>query len=153
MKKTLLIALSMICLLSVFPQEKKMSIGAGLEWNMDSRQNFAGGIALGFDYQLPANAAIGVNLMGSINFRSMGVIEPIIFIRGYLPQKVDRGFFAQFDTGAFLIIEDKNVIPMPLVGVRTGYRFLLGKSFFVEPYGRLGYPFAFGVGAMGGFRF
>jgi len=39
-------------------------------------------------------------------------------------------------------------------GLRLGYRFLLGKRrfFYLEPYARGGYPFAWGAGIMAGIR-
>jgi len=42
---------------------------------------------------------------------------------------------------------------MFLGGLRGGYRFTLASHFYVEPYGRIGYPFAFGIGALAGLMF
>jgi len=38
-------------------------------------------------------------------------------------------------------------------GLRAGYRLPLGDMFFIEPFGRVGYPFMFGIGALAGVRF
>ena len=153
MKKTIFAMIFLACALSVFTQEKKFSAGFGLEFNMDSLYKYAGGISLGFDYHFPANASIGINIVGSLNFNKMSSVEPMVYIRGYLPKFFNRGFFAQFDTGMFVMIDSEEVVPMPLVGIRSGYRLHFGTSFYAEPYARFGYPFAFGFGVIGGLRF
>ena len=59
MKKTLLLTMLVLPLgMGVFAQEKKAAFGLGPEWNMNSRENFAGGAVLGFDYNLPHSFAL-----------------------------------------------------------------------------------------------
>jgi hypothetical protein len=135
--------------------QAKMALGLGPEWNMDSRDNFAGGAALCFDYNLPialAPFAAGLNVSVSSNFSGTAVLEPAALFRWYFLGKGFSGFFAQADLGAFFLFEDGETYPYFLGGLRAGYRFSLGKMFFVEPYGRLGYPFAFGFGAVAGMQ-
>ena len=164
MKKHLFVtALLMALGMSLAAQEQQianysMALGVGPEWNMNSEKNFAGGLSLGFDYDLPIPAipfAAGLFLSGSSNFSSSGVIEGAGLFRWYFlnlnSNQRFAGFFAQAELGAFIIMEDKETIPLFLGGVRTGYRFPL-KRFFVEPFGRIGYPFAFGIGVMGGVK-
>ena len=139
--------------LCAFAQEKKMSAGLGLEWNMNSRHNFAGGANLGFYYNLPGYLALGLSVTGSSNFSEFHVIEPTLLARYYFLRNGYEGFFAQADIGPFIILEDGKTSFLPEAGLRGGYRLSLGSSFYVEPYGRLGYPFAFGVGAMAGIYF
>jgi len=163
MKRTMLFAALLLGLgLCAFAQEepaqseqgkKKFATGLGLEWDMNSRRNFAGGAVLGFDYNVEDSYAIGLTLTVSSNFNNFSVIEPSAMVRWYEKGKGHTGIFAQMDIGVFLIFENANLIPMLMGGLRAGYRLPLGSMFFIEPYGRVGYPFAFGIGTMAGIRF
>ena len=153
MKKLIIVLLLLAPGIIAVGQEKKMSLGAGLEWNMDSRHNFAGGTSLHFSFNVFRNYSLGVNLSASYNFNDFTALEPTFFVRRYFKQDVFRQFFLQLDMGSFIIFENEEVIPMFDAGLKGGYRFLLGSSFYIEPYGRMGYPFAFGIGAAAGFRF
>jgi len=138
---------------------RKMAVGIGPEWNMNSRNDFAGGIVLGFDYNLPSvPLALGVNVSGSYNFSQTVVLEAAPFLRWYFPGSRHTGLFVQADAGFYYIMEDLNKddmerFPMFLGGLRAGYRLPLGSSFYIEPFARGGYPFAFGVGFITGTRF
>jgi hypothetical protein len=154
MKKWMLLVLFFSGIyLSVYAQEKKSSIGLGAEWNMASRHDFAGGAALNFLYNLPGSSALGLSFTGNMNFNKIYVMEPAFLVRQYFLQDKHSGFFLQFDIGAFIAFEEKGITPMIMSGLATGYRVPLGASFYIEPYGRAGYPFAFGLGAMIGIRF
>lgn len=144
----------------------RMAASLGSEWNMNSRENFAGALAAGFDYNLPvaiASFAAGGIMSGSSNFTDSGVMEVSGLFRWYFLEKGlsgwnfmgkgHNGFFAQADLGLYLIMEAGDTFPLPLAGLRAGYRLPLGSAFFVEPFGRLGYPFAFGIGVLGGYKF
>jgi len=137
---------------SLCAQEKKFAAGLGAEWNMNSREYFAGGAALSLDYNLPRFFALGLGLCASANFSDTVVLEPSALLRWYFPRKGYTGLFAQIDAGAFIIFEDEEITPLFLGGLRAGYRLPLGQSLYVEPYGRLGYPFVFGVGVVAGIR-
>jgi len=154
MKKWILLAILIqgiyIC---AFAQEKKMSIGAGAEWNMASRHNFAGGAVLNFIYNLPGSSSLGLSFTASMNFNNIYVLEPAFLVRQYFLQDIHSGFFIQFDAGAFIAFEEKGITPTVKSGLACGYRFPLGSSIYVEPYGRAGYPFAFGLGVMAGINF
>ena len=155
MKKTFFVILFLLCALCAFAQEKKMATGLGLEWNMNSRHNFAGGTILSFDYNLPGYfAAVGFTVGGSSNFSGFEVLEPAVLLRYYILNDGYSGFFTQLDAGTFIIFEDgEDTEYRPLLGIRGGYRLLLDSPFYIEPFGRLGIPFAFGVGAVAGIRF
>ena len=154
MKKILAVLLLVLgCSLAAFTQGKKMSTGLGLEWNMNSRHNFAGGAILTFDYKLPRFAAVGILLGGSSNFKNTHIIEPAVLFRAYFQEYEFTGFYFQCELGASFIHEDGDLWTVPLVGYGGGYRLPLGPSFYIEPYGRLGYPFAFGIGLIAGIRF
>ena len=155
-RMSLFIVFVLVFCLNIFAEEGQMAAGLGPEWNMNSRENFAGGIVLGFNYNLPIDIAqltVGVNATISTNFSGYNVLEPAILIRWYFLGKDYMGFFAQADLGVFLIIEDGDTDSLFLGGLRGGFRMPLGSSLFIEPYGRIGYPFAFGVGAIAGIRF
>jgi hypothetical protein len=134
-------------------QEKKVSIGVGAEWNMASRHDFAGGAALNCIYNLPGSSALGLSFTGSYNFNNIYVMEPAFLVRQYFSREKHSGFFLQFNIGAFIAFEEKGITPMIMSGLAAGYRIPLGSFFYFEPYGRAGYPFAFGLGAMMGIRF
>jgi len=134
-------------------QEKKTSIGLGAEWNMDSRHDFAGGAAFNLLFNLPGSSALGFSFTGSMNFNDIYVMEPAFLVRKYFSQEKHSGFFLQFDTGAFIAFEEKGITPMLMSGLAAGFRIPLGSSFYFEPCGRAGYPFAFGLGFMTGIRF
>ena len=139
-------------------EDKKFALSMGPEWNMNSRDNFAGGMVLGFDLNLPSvPLALGINVSGSYNFSQTVVLEAAPFLRWYFIGSGYTGFFVQADTGFYYIMEDinddMNRVPMFMGGLRAGYRLPLGSSFYIEPFARGGYPFAFGVGFITGTRF
>jgi len=137
----------------------KISIGAGPEFNMNSRENFAGGFSLVFDYGLRTlPLAFGLSAAASYNFLNSAVMEAASFFRWYFPGVKHSGFFVQADLGFYYIMEDiatRDVerFPMFMGGLRAGYRLPLGQSFYLEPYGRGGYPYVFGAGLLAGIRF
>jgi len=154
MKKWILLAVLIPGVyLCAFAQEKKLSVGVGAEWNMASRHDFAAGAVLNFLYNLPGSTAMGVSFTGSMNFNKIYVLEPAFLVRQYFLQGKHSGFFVQFNMGAFIAFEEKGMTPMVMTGLAGGYRIPLGTSFYVEPYGRAGYPFAFGLGVMAGICF
>jgi len=155
MKRTiLLIALVFASCVNLYTQEQgeKAAIGIGAEWNMNSRENFAGGAVLVFDYALPHSLAVGFNATASNNFSGITVIEPAALLRWYFLGG-NGGLFIQADCGAYMVLENEDLKTMFLGGLRSGFRFLLKSKFFIEPYGRIGYPFAFGIGTLAGIKF
>ncbi|WP_461257932.1 hypothetical protein [Treponema sp. R80B11-R83G3] len=153
MKKIILLAVLVLAGMNLYAQENKAALGIGLEWNMNSRKDFGGGAAFGFDYTLPRSLALGLNFCASYNFTNAVVFEVADMIRWYFMGKGHTGFFLQADLGAFLMLEDGELSPYFLGGLRGGYRLPLGSSFYLEPYGRIGYPFIFGIGVMTGYKF
>ena len=140
------------------------SASIGPEWNMNSRYNFAGGVAFGIYYNLPERLSptnrlsAGLTATGSINFFGTQVTEFAGLIRWYYPQVPHNGMeytglFTQFELGAFFINEEGERTVLPLAGLRGGYRLPISSHFYIEPCGRLGYPFAFGIGLMAGISF
>ena len=81
-------------------------------------------------------------------------LEPAVLFHWYFLSREYTGWFAQAEAGALLILEDgEDIIPMISGGLRAGIRLPLGSLFFVEPFGRFGYPVGFGIGVMAGIRF
>jgi len=153
-KIAFLTILILLCNVYAFAQdEKKMAVGLGLEWNMNSHEYFAGGAVLSVDYNLFQSFAVGLSVTASSNFTVFTALEPAAMFRWYPLGKDHTGFFVQADAGVYLYMEDAQTVPMFLGGLRTGLRLPLGQSFYIEPYGRAGYPFAFGIGVSVGMRF
>jgi len=158
MSKTYKAVLAIVLLLPCLPAfagDQIMSLGLAPEWNMNSRENFAGGLGLHFDYNFPiagACFAAGVAAGASTNFSGIGTVEPGALFRWYFPGGGYAGGFLQADLGTSLILESGGVTPLFLGGLRGGYRFPIGGMFYIEPYGRAGYPFMFGIGATAGIR-
>ena len=146
-------------------EQERMSLGLGVEFNMNSRFNFSAGATMSFDYVLPYGFATGFFIKYSHNFSDTAVIEALATLRRYFSQTPYSGFFAQADIGFFYMIENEvyqidgeeveinKTWPLFNIGIRGGYRLPFGNIFYVEPYARLGYPFAFGVGIMAGIKF
>ena len=158
MKKWLVVLLFLGITLYSAAQEKSessgpLSAGIGPEFNMNSRHNFAGGTVLGIYFNLPKNSAIGLTSTVDFNFFNTEVLEFAVLYRRFFGDGNYSGFFLQPEAGIFIIFEDGEVIPLPLFGLRGGYRLPLGSRFYIEPCGRLGYPFAFGIAFMAGITF
>jgi len=151
----LIFGLRLCAFAQVDQNDKKFALGLGLEWNMNARANFAGGGVLGFDYNLPFAIpfAMGMTVTYSNNFSGFSAIEPAAMFRWYFLGNGHKGFFAQADVGTFLVFEDGNLIPLFLGGLRGGFRLPFSSMFYFEPYGRIGYPFAFGIGITIGIMF
>jgi len=116
--------------------KKNPAIGGGLAIGADD------GIALGFRflYLLEPGG-------GSVNTLELGV-----FLRWYMRGEfANSGPFLQF-TGGALLLAVKEAVSVPAytgafsAGLGFGWRFPLGKSWFLEPAVRVGYPFIYGAG-------
>ena len=155
MKKLLILsALFLICFTAFAQNDSKAAVGLGVEWNMNSEKNFGGSAVLAFDYNIGSSFAVGLNVTAGTNFSGLFVLEPAAMFRWYFLSKQHNGLFVQADAGAYLVFEKDEEYPVTFLGgLRGGIRLPLGKKFFVEPYGRVGYPFMFGVGAIAGVRF
>jgi len=153
MRKLSLLFLIFMLSFSIFAQDtSKMALGLGPEWNMNSRENFAAGLTLSFDYNLASPFSVGVNVTASSNFNGITVLEPAVSFRWYFSGRNHTGWFIQADAGVYLVLEENDVIPLFLGGLRGGIRIPMGRI-FIEPFGRIGYPFFFGIGALAGMRF
>jgi len=87
---------------SIFAESNNdISIGLGAEFNMNSRENFAGGAVLCFNYNLKPSFAVGINATASSNFAGIYVIEPAALFKWYILSKDFSGLFIQADAGVY----------------------------------------------------
>ena len=128
------------------------AIGFGPEINMNSPKNFAGGLSFNFDYNLPVLPfALGFNVTGSNNFSGIHVLEFSGLFRWYFLSASFKGLFAQVNAG----YNYTDIVGAPIAfisEIRGGYHIPLN-NFYIEPYGRAGYPAVWGVGFACGMRF
>ena len=116
---------------------------------MNAHENFAGGSVLSIDYNFSRSLSAGLTLTASSNFTNIMVLEPAALIRW----NFFKSFFVQADAGVFYLMDEYGEKTMFLGGLRAGFRKSFGTLFYLEPYGRFGYPFMFGAGVMAGVRF
>jgi hypothetical protein len=161
MRKNWALAVAVIAALTLFSagaaaqdrQERKhFYAGVGLENSMNSLRFYALSESAGIFYDFHENMAVGAKLGVSENFTGTMVYEPEIFFRTYLLKFGWGRIFAQWSVGESLIVEDGDLYPMLLAGFSAGVHVPLLGFLYVEPYLRFGYPYAWGVGAMGGIR-
>jgi hypothetical protein len=111
---------------------------------------FGGGLLLGCDIN---GTMLGLRAACSVNGAPMRVLENLLFFRLYLPSLRGReGFFAQLEAGPCLIFERGHVVGAVTAGLAAGWRFPLGRRWFVEPFVRAGYPFIAGAGVGTGMK-
>jgi hypothetical protein len=141
--------------MNVHGQAPNISVSLGPEWNMNSRENFAGGVVLGFDYNFLYfhPCAAGLTVTAGSNFDGFTAVEAVAMLRWYYSEgEPSSGLFGQPEMGVYFILENETVSPIFDGGIRAGYRIHFNPSFYFEPYGRLGYPFVFGIGVTAGVR-
>jgi len=133
-----------------------MSVSIGPEFNYNSEEYFAGGFVFAIDYQLPVSPlrlAIGLTTTYSYDFGETTTLETAGSFRWYFIDDIVPGLFAQIDLGAHIITENEITHTSFNAGLRAGYRFPFTASFYIEPYGRFGYPFFLGAGLLAGASF
>ena len=142
-----------------------MSLGLGAEINMNSGSEFGVGVMAALGFNFGRYWAVGLMAKGSHDFSSAWVLEGGGVVRAYFSGRspwqgeFHSGLFAQAEGGVHYIMEDNvymyegESLLRPMGGLRVGYRFLLGPVIYLEPYGRGGYPFLWGAGAIAGVRF
>ena len=106
------------------------------------------GVSIGFKVSYLADAAGVVNTL-ELDF----LLRLYFFGRDYC-----SGPFIQLNAGPALFAQDESLgIPAEIgilsAGLVLGWRFLLGRYFFIEPAIRAGYPYIAGAAFSGGFRY
>lgn len=124
--------------------------------------SIGGGLALGGG----DGVGMGVRVMYFTEPGDGGIdtLEITVFMRFYpLGGNVPQGFFFQVEAGpavfvyreslALPAVEDNYGTGCFAAGVTAGWRFWLGRLWYVEPYLRAGYPYIAGGGVSAGLRF
>ena len=119
---------------------------------------FGGGLTAGYGFDI---GAIGLGLWYLVDTGGLTTYAPHLFFRFYLPvQNAPRsgsGPFLQFTLGPSFHAWNPRIPPGSLTsavsaGLSAGWRFLLGKRWYIEPVLRAGYPFITGAGSAAGYR-
>ena len=122
-----------------------------------------------YSFSYGAGFALAYGKKSSIGFKGvfffdeanvLDVLELHVLFRMYLSSKAaNSGAFLQLTGGPAIFFPRKHDIVLPAkigmisAGLTFGWRFLLGKNFFIEPQVRGGYPFVVGGSVSAGFKF
>ena len=116
---------------------------------------FGGGFAIGTEDD---GFTIGLRLLYATDSESANSLELNFFIRYYVFTPNDHsGLFVQLNGGP-VVFNYKKAVVIPSeageisFGFTVGWRFPLGKHFFLEPAIRGGYPYIAGGGLSAGYR-
>jgi len=116
---------------------------------------FGGGLSIGGGDSI----TMGANILYFADSYKINVLEITIFIRYFiLGSEKNYGPFFQL-VGGMTIFGREDFAPIPSGigsmsgGAAFGWRFMLGKRWFVEPAIRAGYPYLVGVGVSTGLLF
>jgi len=77
----------------------------------------------------------------------------------FFGSSANSGLFVQLAVGPAIYLQSKEKLSMPVrigtlnAGLNLGWRFLLGKNFYIEPSISGGYPYILGAGLSAGVRF
>ena len=145
-------ALSLLWLASGLYAIEGAFIGMGAEANANTRSGAAVGGSLVLGLDLTRNFALGLKTSFSHNTDTVGALEPQALVRFQFPVKQTFPY-VQAEIGCAVFFEDGGSYPAFLGGLGLGWRFHLGRSFYLEPSVRGGYPFAWGAGLNFGFYF
>lgn len=158
-KFSFFILFSFFFILSLSAQEKTrndifvspIAEALGFGWNGIA---FGGGVAIGAG----TGGTLGLKLLYAVDDEQISFLEANVFARYYIFGKTAfYGPFIQANAGP-VIYTDANIDPVKRgygnisAGVTTGWRFTIGKYFFIEPSLRIGYPYLAGGGIALGFR-
>jgi hypothetical protein len=112
------------------------------------------GLALGYG----EGGAFGIQVLYNYDIKDeLKTLELTSIMRLYLPSLSSNfGLFAQINAGLCLFFWEEEPIKKRsgsiVGGITVGWRFLFGRSWFVEPAVRLGYPYIAAIGVGAGFR-
>ena len=116
---------------------------------------FGGGLSLAYGNRisLGLKAVFFADIKSLLNVLELNVLFRYYFISSH------TGPFIQFSGGPALFFRQDNSIDLPAdwgiisAGVSLGWRFFIGKTFFIEPSIRGGYPYLGGAGLAAGVHF
>jgi len=139
-------------------KRENLWVGPGAEIAMYSISGaaFGGSLAIGYGN----GAAIGLKTAYLINADGkITTLELNFLLRLYFHGKVScSGPFIQLNGGPVFFADDSSLsLPSGLgavsAGASSGWRFLMGQYFYVEPAIRVGYPYIAGIVLSGGIHF
>jgi len=137
-------------------KQKDLFIALFGEGSAYSRYNIAlgGGIAFGGSLD---GKGIGLHLLYALDAENFIFLEALAHVRLYLSRVKDNtGIFLQAEGGIVLFSYEKFGFTgyySPVGGLCAGWRFMMNKYWYIEPFIRGGYPYIFGAGFSSGFRF
>jgi hypothetical protein len=154
MKRVLMLPVVLILLTGTLSAQEtsRFALGFGIEGNVNTREGMALGGTLSFDYGLHKDLILGAKIGFSYDFNRVITLEQALYGRWNFFEFEGNALFAQADLGLSLVCEDPQYVSLFLGGVTLGLRFPLDQ-WYVEPYVRGGYPFMWGAGVIGGYRF
>jgi hypothetical protein len=155
-KLLLLVLLNALVLIPVFTQDAVRDdfwVCPVFEsnWYSVSKVSIGGGAALGYGDRV----AFGLKAMYFDDMNEFRTIELNFLLRFYL----FRGLFLQLNGGPVIFAQNKNNLALPSKtgtfsgGLSMGWRWHLGRRFFIESAVRGGYPYMAGAGLSAGVRF
>jgi hypothetical protein len=125
-------------------------------WYSLSKVAFGGGAALGYG----DGVSLGLKVVYLDDINEFRTVELNFLLRFYLFRNSSHpGLFLQLNGGPVIFAWNENDITIPSktgtfsAGLSLGWRFLLGRYFFIEPSVRGGYPYMAGAGLSAGVRF
>ena len=122
---------------------------SGYGWNGIA---WGGGIIIGAG----TGGALGLQLLYAADNESFVFLEMLFFLRVYIyGADAYSGPFVQLNLGPVLYADTKAEITGYgnfSIGLNTGWRFLAGTNWYIEPAFRLGYPYLAGAGLSIGYR-
>jgi len=126
------------------------SLGAGIEFGLNSRDKFSLGYSATIDRFL-YNPHTALVIRGTMydDFDAITASEAEIALRLYILEKWSGVFFTQLGFGAAFYREEERKINTYIMNFVAGYRLYLQKGifkgFYIEPAIRCGYPFEWGL--------
>ena len=141
------------------PEKGEFWFSPSAEVALYSKHTFSYGAGFAFAYG--KKASIGLKAVFFFDEReALNVLELHFLLRLYIfKDAANKGPFFQLTGGPAIIIPKEHDIKLPAefglfsAGISFGWRFLFGKTFFIEPSIRGGYPFIIGGALSLGFRF
>jgi len=121
-----------------------------------SRYNvaFGGGILFGGSWD---GKGVGLRLFYAQDAEDFIFLEALAHMRFYLSrEKNNTGIFLQAEVGiVFFSYEELEITDYCsfVGGISAGWRFMIYKQWYIEPFIHVGYPYIFGAGFSAGFKF
>jgi hypothetical protein len=128
---------------SAAPQNKQLSLGVGVEANMNAVYNIAAAAWFSAALDLDQFFSVGIKAGYSYNVSGIRTLEMAALNRWYFIPPEKSWFFVQAEMGADLIFYDGKILPLPLLlgGLALGWRISFRYG-YLEPVLRVGFPYS-----------